>query len=60
MCPEHFRGDRQICCTLAEVHPSLLAPEWVQNLFPDFKKATLIESKIPLLTDELKRIDSLL
>jgi len=35
----------------AEVQPSLMAPEAVQNLFPDFSKPTLIESKIPLLRD---------
>jgi hypothetical protein len=33
----------------AEVQPSLMAPESVQNLFPDFSKPLSIESKIPLL-----------
>jgi hypothetical protein len=33
----------------AEVHPSLSAPESVQNLFPDFSKLSLIESRIPKL-----------
>jgi hypothetical protein len=30
----------------AEVHPALNSPEEVRNLFPDFKKLNLIESKI--------------
>lgn len=30
----------------AEIHPALNTPEDVKNLFPDFKKLDIIESKI--------------
>jgi hypothetical protein len=30
----------------AEVHPALMAPEQAKNLFPDFQKLGLVESKI--------------
>lgn len=35
----------------AEVHPALLAPENVKNLFPDFKKLTSVESRIKQITE---------
>lgn len=35
-----------------EVHPSLIAPEEVKNLLPDFKKLDSIESKIKLLSEK--------
>jgi hypothetical protein len=35
----------------AEVHPALTAPENVKNLFPDFAKLDLIESKTKLLQE---------
>jgi len=35
----------------AEIHPSLVAPEKVQNLFPNYKQLDLIASKIKLLED---------
>ena len=35
----------------AEVHPALTAPETVKNLFPDFTKLDLIESKQKLITE---------
>ncbi|UXX79004.1 hypothetical protein N7E81_16745 [Reichenbachiella carrageenanivorans] len=34
-----------------EIHPSLNTPEDVSNLFPDFKKLNLIESKTKLIGD---------
>jgi hypothetical protein len=37
----------------AEIHPSLTAPENVQNLFPDFTKLGVIESKQKLITAEV-------
>ena len=36
----------------AEVHPALQAPEDVKNLFPDFKKLDVIESKQKLLEEK--------
>ena len=36
----------------AEIHPSLIAPETVKNLFPDFKKLDNITSKIPQIEDK--------
>lgn len=35
----------------AEIHPSLMAPENVQNLFPNFKQLDTVVSKIKLLED---------
>jgi hypothetical protein len=35
----------------AEIHPALNSPESVKNLFPDFKKLNVIESKIKELTE---------
>lgn len=36
----------------AEVHPALTAPENVKNLFPDFTKLELIESKQKLISEK--------
>jgi len=36
----------------AEVHPALTAPEDVKNLFPDFTKLELIESKQKLISEK--------
>ncbi|WP_238582276.1 hypothetical protein, partial [Cellvibrio sp. OA-2007] len=36
----------------AEVHPSLMAPESVKNLFPDYKK-------IDSITSQIKRLEKL-
>jgi len=36
----------------AEIHPALQAPESVQNLFPDFKNVSKIESKIKQLAEK--------
>ena len=36
----------------AEVHPALTAPEEVKNLFPDYKKLELIESKQKLISEK--------
>jgi hypothetical protein len=36
----------------AEVHPALKAPEQVKNLFPDFTKLDVIESKTKLLKEK--------
>jgi hypothetical protein len=35
----------------AEIHPALTAPEDVKNLFPDFTKLELIESKQKLIPE---------
>ncbi len=35
----------------AEVHPALMAPEQVKNLFPDFQKLGLVESKIKQIAE---------
>jgi hypothetical protein len=35
----------------AEVHPALMAPENVKNLFPDFKKLGAVESRIKKITE---------
>lgn len=54
--PEHFERVRSTIKTFAqliqdgaEINPSLVAPENVQNLFPDYKNIGLIESKIARL-----------
>lgn len=39
----------------AEVHPSLLAPEQVKNLFPDFTKKAVITSQIKRIEDLSKK-----
>lgn len=39
----------------AEVHPSLLEPEEVSNLFPDFKQLEGIESKVKKITTGKKK-----
>ncbi len=39
----------------AEVHPSLMAPETVKNLFPDFKKLDTITSNVPQIEDKTKK-----
>jgi hypothetical protein len=36
----------------AEVHPALMAPEQVKNLFPDFHKLGSVESKIKQITEK--------
>jgi hypothetical protein len=36
----------------AEIHPAIMAPEEVKNLFPDFSSLDLIESKTKLLEDK--------
>jgi hypothetical protein len=36
----------------AEVHPALMAPENVKNLFPDFKKLGSVESKIKQIAEK--------
>lgn len=35
-----------------EIHHSLMAPEEVKNLFPDFKNLSLMESKVPRIEDK--------
>ena len=36
----------------AEVHPALLAPEQVKNLFPDYKKLGSVESRIKQIAEK--------
>lgn len=54
--PEHFARVKSTIKTFAkliqdgaEIHPSLMAPEDVKNLFPNYKKIESITSKIKLI-----------
>ena len=38
----------------AEIHPALMAPEKVQNLFPNYKKLDMVTSKIKQIEDKLE------
>jgi hypothetical protein len=51
-CQQQRRPSKELIEKGAEVHPALMAPENVKNLYPDFKKLGSVESKIKQIAEK--------